>query len=449
MLLYNRSMHLKVGSKMTTKHDLILQHIEELPVGDKISVRQVAKQLAVSEGTAYRAIKEAEGQGLVTTIERVGTVRIEKKQRRDIDRLTYAEVVNIVDGTVVGGRGGLHKTLHKFVIGAMKIEAMLKYIDPGSLVIVGNREAVHMASLEHGAAVLVTGGFSTTPDVIELADRLELPIISSAYDTFSVASLINRAIYDRLIKKDILLVEDLLSPQPPSVLYTHQLVRDYRELVDETGHSRFPVLQEDGKLVGVITAKDVYGQGFDESIERLMTKQPISVNAKTSVASAAHMMVWEGLELLPVVEFKRLVGVISRQDVIKALQYNQKQPQLADTIEDIVLSRFSVESEDKTVVVAGEITPQMSTNHGGLSAGAFMTVVSEAAIQALRKVRDANMMLENATLYFLKPVQIEQHLEAKARVVDFGRKVGKVDVELFRGQELVGKCLVTIQVLER
>ena len=449
MLLYNRSMHLKVGSKMTTKHDLILQHIEELPVGDKISVRQVAKQLAVSEGTAYRAIKEAEGQGLVTTIERVGTVRIEKKQRRDIDRLTYAEVVNIVDGTVVGGRGGLHKTLHKFVIGAMKIEAMLKYIDPGSLVIVGNREAVHMASLEHGAAVLVTGGFSTTPDVIELADRLELPIISSAYDTFSVASLINRAIYDRLIKKDILLVEDLLSPQPPSVLYTHQLVRDYRELVDETGHSRFPVLQEDGKLVGVITAKDVYGQGFDESIERLMTKQPISVNAKTSVASAAHMMVWEGLELLPVVEFKRLVGVISRQDVIKALQYNQKQPQLADTIEDIVLSRFSVESEDKTVVVAGEITPQMSTNHGGLSAGAFMTVVSEAAIQALRKVRDSNMMLENATLYFLKPVQIEQHLEAKARVVDFGRKVGKVDVELFRGQELVGKCLVTIQVLER
>ena len=434
---------------MTTKHDLILQHIEELPVGDKISVRQVAKQLAVSEGTAYRAIKEAEGQGLVTTIERVGTVRIEKKQRRDIDRLTYAEVVNIVDGTVVGGRGGLHKTLHKFVIGAMKIEAMLKYIDPGSLVIVGNREAVHMASLEHGAAVLVTGGFSTTPDVIELADRLELPIISSAYDTFSVASLINRAIYDRLIKKDILLVEDLLSPQPPSVLYTHQVVRDYRELVDETGHSRFPVLQEDGKLVGVITAKDVYGQGFDESIERLMTKQPISVNSKTSVASAAHMMVWEGLELLPVVEFKRLVGVISRQDVIKALQYNQKQPQLADTIEDIVLSRFSVESEDKTVVVAGEVTPQMTTNHGGLSAGAFMTLVSEAAIQALRKIRDANMMLENATLYFLKPVQIEQRLEAKARVVDFGRKVGKVDVELFRGQELVGKCLVTIQVLER
>lgn len=438
-----------MGFSMTTKHDLILQHIEELPIGDKISVRQIAKQLTVSEGTAYRAIKEAEGQGLVTTIERVGTVRIEKKQRRDIDRLTFAEVVNIVDGTVVSGRGGLHKTLHKFVIAAMKIDAMVKYVDPGSLVIVGNREAAHIAALEHGAAVLVTGDFATTPEVMELADKMDLPVISSAYDTFSVASLINRAIYDRMIKKDILLVEDLLGSKSPSALYTHQTVRDYRALVETTGHSRFPVLQDDGRLVGVLTAKDVYGQMSEESVERLMTKPPISVTPKTSVASAAHMMVWEGLELLPVVEFKRLVGVISRQDVIKALQYNQKQPQIGDTVEDIVLSRFAVETEERAIVVSGEVTPQMTTRHGGLSASAFMTVVNEAAIQALRKVREANMILENATLYFLKPVQIEQHIEAKARVVDFGRKVGKVDVELFRGQELVGKCLITMQVLER
>ena len=45
---------------MTTKHDLILSYIEQLPVGEKISVRGIAKQLQVSEGTAYRAIKEAE-----------------------------------------------------------------------------------------------------------------------------------------------------------------------------------------------------------------------------------------------------------------------------------------------------------------------------------------------------------------------------------------------------
>ncbi|MCY0902583.1 MAG: DRTGG domain-containing protein [Firmicutes bacterium] len=435
---------------MQTKHDQILQHIEELPVGHKISVRQIAKQLHVSEGTAYRAIKEAEAEGIVTAIERVGTVRIEKKQRRDIDRLTFAEVVNIVDGTLLGGRSGLHKTLNKFVIGAMEIDAMLKYIDPGSLVIVGNRDEVHRASLEHGSAVLITGGFTTNAGVIEMADRLGLPILSCAYDTFSVASMINRAIYDRLIKKDILLVEDILGKDMPIVLRVDQRVRDYQNLAAQSGHSRFPVLQEDGKLGGVIAAKDVYGQSEEALIGRVMTRQPLSVTPKTSVASAAHMMVWEGLELLPVIEFKRLVGVVSRQDVIKALQFNQKQPQMGDTVEDLVLAQLTAgPGEERSAVLSGDVTPQMSTHHGGLSPGAFMTILGETAMQALRKLRDANMLIENATLYFLRPVQIDQRIEARARIVDSGRKVGKVDVELYRGSELAAKALFTIQLLER
>nr|MBS9408304.1 hypothetical protein [Streptococcus oralis] len=81
---------------------------------------------SVSEGTAYRAIKDAENKGYVSTIERVGTIRIEQKKKENIEKLTYAEVVNIVDGQVLGGREGLHKTLNKFVIGAMKLEAMMR-----------------------------------------------------------------------------------------------------------------------------------------------------------------------------------------------------------------------------------------------------------------------------------------------------------------------------------
>ncbi len=42
------------------------------------------------------------------------TLRIEQKKKENIEKLTYAEVVNIVDGQVLGGREGLHKTLNKF-----------------------------------------------------------------------------------------------------------------------------------------------------------------------------------------------------------------------------------------------------------------------------------------------------------------------------------------------
>ena len=190
---------------MSTKHELILRYIKDLSVGEKISVRQVAKELSVSDGTAYRAIKEAENRKLVNTIERVGTIRIEKKKRESIERLTYAEVLNIVDGQVLGGRAGLHKTLTKFVIGAMQLSDMMRYIDAGSLLIVGNRMKAHEIALNAGAAVLVTGGFDAPDEVKKLADELELPIISSSYDSFTVATMLNRAIYDQLIEKEILL----------------------------------------------------------------------------------------------------------------------------------------------------------------------------------------------------------------------------------------------------
>ena len=230
---------------LATKHNQILEHINSLPVGHKISVRQIAKDLSVSEGTAYRAIKDAENKGYVSTIERVGTIRIEQKKKENIEKLTYAEVVNIVDGQVLGGREGLHKTLNKFVIGAMKLEAMMRYTEAGNLLIVGNRTNAHQLALETGAAVLITGGFDTEDHVKKLADELKLPIISSSYDTFTVATLINRAIYDQLIKKEIVLVEDILTPIEETLyLKPDDTVQQWHAYNEETMHGRYPIVDE-------------------------------------------------------------------------------------------------------------------------------------------------------------------------------------------------------------
>ncbi|MDR4410610.1 hypothetical protein FO499_30605, partial [Bacillus anthracis] len=77
--------------------------------------------------------------GIVKTIERVGTSRSEQKKKQNSEKLTYAEVVNVIDGQVLGGRAGLHKTLNKFVIGTMELDAMMRYTTAGNLLIVGNR----------------------------------------------------------------------------------------------------------------------------------------------------------------------------------------------------------------------------------------------------------------------------------------------------------------------
>ncbi|KON86760.1 hypothetical protein AF332_08095 [Sporosarcina globispora] len=438
---------------MATKHEQILQYIDELPIGEKISVRQIAKALAVSEGTAYRAIKDAENKGYVSTIERVGTIRIERKKKENIEKLTFAEVVNIVDGQVLGGRAGLHKTLNKFVIGAMKLEAMMRYTDAGNLLIVGNRTQAHELALKAGAAVLITGGFDTEDHVKKLADDLQLPVISSSYDTFTVATMINRAIYDQLIKKEIVLVEDILTPLQEAIfLKTTDTIADWLTYNRETGHSRFPVVDNNLKVQGVVTSKDIMGHDKETLIEKIMTKNPMTVGGKTSVASSSHMMVWEGIELLPVVdEANKLEGIISRQDVLKALQMIQRQPQVGETIDDIVTNQL-VMTRGKTKgddVYRCEVTPQMTNHLGTISYGVFTTIVSEAANRVLRSYKKGDLVVENMTVYFIKPVQIDSMLEIYPKVLEVGRKFGKVDVEVFNEGVLVGKAMMMCQLIDR
>ncbi|MBP3041110.1 CBS domain-containing protein [Bacillaceae bacterium Marseille-Q3522] len=438
---------------MATKHEQILQYIDELPVGEKISVRQIAKALEVSEGTAYRAIKDAENRGYVSTIERVGTIRIERKKKENIEKLTFAEVVNIVDGQVLGGRAGLHKTLNKFVIGAMRLEQMMRYTTAGSLLIVGNRARAHELALKAGAAVLITGGFDTEDDVKKTADQLEMPIISTSYDTFTVATMINRAIYDQLIKKDIVLVEDILTPlEKTTYLKTDDTVATWYRYNEDTSHSRFPVVDANRKVQGMITSKDIMGKELDAQIEKIMTKSPMVVNRKNSVASSAHMMVWEGIEMLPVVDDNHfLLGIISRQDVIEALQMIQRQPQMGETIDDIVTSQLALNKgkAKQEHVYRCEVTPQMTNHLGSISYGVFTTIVTEAANRVLRSYKKGDLVVENITIYFIKMVQIDSTLEIYPKIIEVGRKFGKVDVEVFNEGTLVGKAMMMCQLIDR
>ena len=276
-----------------------------------------------------------------------------------------------------------------------------------------------------------------------------MPVISTSYDTFTVATMINRAIYDQLIKKEILLVEDILIPlEKTEVLKVGNTVERWTELNKATKHSRFPVVDDNLRLQGMVTSRDILGVDATVQIDKVMTKNPISVGEKTSVASAAHMMVWEGIELLPVVDSRNLlIGIITRQDVLKALQMSQRQPQVGDTIDDVIANQMTaVQGEDSYHC---EVTPQMTNHLGTISYGVFTAMVIEATNRVLRGYKRGDLVVENITVYFLKPVQLESRLEIIPKVLEIGRKFGKVDIEVFNDGKLVGKAMMTCQLLER
>ena len=440
------------GENMSTKHQRIIEYIESLPVGEKISVRTIAKNMQLSEGTAYRAIKAAENLGIVSTIERVGTIRIERKSKDNFEKLSFGEVVKIIEGEVYGGSKGLDKILNRFVIGAMTEEAMTRYIQPESLLIIGNRDAAQLSALEQGAAVLITGGFSASIELIRRADELEIPVIGTTYDTFTVASLINRAMSDQLIKKKIMIVADIYTEfSQTNYLMLDDTVEDYRKMNHKTGNSRFPVINHSNRLVGIVTAKDVIGKNDHIVIERVMTRNPSITKLHASVASVAHSMIWNGLEMLPVVQDNmELIGIISRQDVMKAMQLAQRQPQVGNTFEDDVAESLNVvEMDTQLSKFQFKVTPQMTNNLGMLSFGVLCEVVSVASKEFISRSQRRNAVIEKLDLHYLKMIPIDSDIILQIQSLDNGRKITKLDISVYLENSIVAKAVMSSQLMER
>lgn len=437
---------------MTSKHQQIIRYIESLPVGEKISVRSIAKNMEMSEGTAYRAIKEAENIGIVSTIERVGTIRIERKTKDNLEKLSFGEIIKIIEGEVFGGHDGLDKILNRFVIGAMTLDAMTRYIQPESLVIIGNREDAQLLALNQGAAVLITGGFQATPQLIQKADELKIPLMGTTYDTFTVASLINRAMTDQLIKKKIMIVADIYNDiENTNYLRMDQTVKEYRQLSEKTGNSRFPVINHSNRLVGVVSAKDILGKSDTLTMERVMTKNPSVSKLHASVASVAHSMIWNGLEMLPVVQDNmELIGIISRRDVMKAMQLTQRQPQVGNTFEDDVSENLEIlEVNPTSAHFSFTVTPQMTNNLGMLSFGVLCEVVSVASKEFIHRSQRRNTVIEQLEMHYLKMIPIESNISIQIQTLDNGRKVSKLDISVLLENSVVAKAIMSNQLMER
>ncbi|MDD4679428.1 MAG: DRTGG domain-containing protein [Clostridia bacterium] len=432
---------------MATKHDLIIQYIMSLEPGATISVRKIARELKVSQGTAYRAIKEAENREYVKTFPRMGTIRVEKDEKRGIERLTFAEAATMVDGSVLGGRKGLNKTLSRFVIGAMTADAMEKYLSSDSLLIVGNREEAFSLAMEHNCAVLITGGFGCSDEIRQLADQKSLPVISSTYDTFTTATMINQAISDRLIKKEVLLVEDIMMVEP-KYLYENDTIEKWGALFQESGHSRFPVLNQYDQVVGMLTPKDIH-KTSSGTISQYMTANPLTVTRKTTTAYAAHIMIWEGIELLPVVEDEQLVGVISRQDVIKAIQYMKNQPQMGETLEDMVLSNFGSKRMENRIRFTGKVTPILTSHLGTASWSSMTMMMSTAAIVALSNFRQTDVVVDTFTVYFVGPLELGDILEIDVEPIEESRMYNKVEVSVYREKVLIAKAMLAAKAMRK
>lgn len=414
------------------KVHLVIRYIKDLEIGRKISVRTVAQELGISEGTAYKAIKACEEEGYLKTLPRAGTLRVESPKEKKIKNLTYEDVLQIVEGELIGGATGIEKPIYKFIIGAMELDAMKRYIQPGGIVIVGNREAAQNLALKNGNGVLVTGGLAISEKIRKMADDLSIPVISSAYDSYTVAALINKALSQNQIRQRILYVSDIMT-ENPVLLNQNQTIEDWKAKVAKTKYDRFPVVDSREKLIGTIGPREALGKDGKDPLSKHMRK-PLQVHPRTTVAYAAHLMDWEALEMLPVTEGDRLLGVISRGDVLKGLKERYSANKTSESIEDRLIEGFEKKEEDGLWTFTGKVTGEILDPIGTLSRSVLSMLIVKCTSVVLKN-HNLYTEVDNVSVDFIRPLQPEHTFRIVVEPIHSSKSHSRMAVRVYNNAD--------------
>jgi CBS domain-containing protein len=79
-----------------------------------------------------------------------------------------------------------------------------------------------------------------------------------------------------------------------------------------------PVAGKNGKIVGVVSEADIVSKK-GKDVKAIMTKQIITVSENDSVEKIAQLMTSHRIKRLPVMREDKLVGIVSRADIVSAI----------------------------------------------------------------------------------------------------------------------------------
>jgi CBS domain-containing protein len=125
---------------------------------------------------------------------------------------------------------------------------------------------------------------------------------------------------------------------------------DVLKILKRTGISGVPVIKNK-KIVGIITRKDLLSKPEETQLGLLMTSKPIVIGPDMELKEAARMLISRRIRRLPVVEDGHLIGLLSVADVISGLA----QLKIREEIKDKYTSRTFALWEDTPLPVVGRV----------------------------------------------------------------------------------------------
>lgn len=128
-------------------------------------------------------------------------------------------------------------------------------------------------------------------------------------------------------------VRDYMTAHPVTISPNATLA-DAQGLFELHGFNGLPVVEGGDELLGVITKLDVlrafalgpahmippYREAMNAAVETVMTREPVTASPDLPLTRVLQRLIELRVKSLPVTEDGKLVGIISREDTLRALR---------------------------------------------------------------------------------------------------------------------------------
>ncbi len=166
---------------------------------------------------------------------------------------------------------------------------------------------------------------------------LQIPFMSAAMDTVTESRMAiamaeqggigiihkNLSIADQAREVELVKRHESGRIIDPITLSISATVGDVFEIQKKRYIGGFPVLDEKGRLVGLVTNRDLRFQKNEKTpVKNIMTTELVTGGPKTTIEEANHLFSKHGIEKLPLVDKNnKLVGLITYRDIAKSKEY--------------------------------------------------------------------------------------------------------------------------------
>jgi CBS domain-containing protein len=133
---------------------------------------------------------------------------------------------------------------------------------------------------------------------------------------------------------------DVMTPNPECI-GENQTLLDAAKMMADRGYGAMPICGEDDRLKGMLTDRDIVvkalAKGKDPAGTRagdLAEGKPVTIGADDSLEETLRTMAQYKVRRLPVIDGKRLVGIVSVADVARALEDDRAKGDLIEAISE-------------------------------------------------------------------------------------------------------------------